>query len=69
MRARFRVTRTVTTHECPWLTEAVLEGTEVFEYRGADYGCINWLTGIAVTRQPHSAPFFEVPRNAVEVTP
>lgn len=40
-------------------------GMIVHEYRGATYGCVT-PAGVAVTLQPGTTPFYEVPRDAVE---
>lgn len=40
-------------------------GMIVHEYKGATYGCIT-PAGVAVTLQPGTTPFYEVPRDAVE---
>ncbi|HTV71177.1 MAG TPA: hypothetical protein VMF90_21825 [Rhizobiaceae bacterium] len=60
----YRVSRAVTKEECPWLDEAVAEGTRVFDYSGVTYGCIR--AGKAVTRERGETPFFELPRDALE---
>ena len=60
-----KLNRDVYSLECPWLTEPLLEGMEVYKYNGYTYGCIT-DTGIAVTEIEGETPFFEVPRDAVE---
>lgn len=56
--------RNVTKKECYWLDEDLLKGTVVYEYGGCTYGCIS-SNGIAVTKKPDKAPFFEVPLDAI----
>ena len=63
---RYRITRTLTSEECWWLSETVNEGEVVYEYLGYTYGAIS-PAGIPVSRVPDEIPFFEVPRDAVEV--
>ena len=64
-----RITRTLTTEECPWLDEPIAEGTVVWSFRGYTYGCIT-PSGVAVSAVRGEHPFFEVPLDAViEVAP
>jgi len=57
--------RNVTHGECPWLDLTGLpEGTVVYEYSGYTYGCIS-DNGIAVSNEPDSSPFYEVPADSV----
>lgn len=58
-----KLSRAVTTAECPWLEEDLPAGLEVHEFTGCTYGCVG--AGIAVTREAGVNPFFEVPRDAV----
>jgi hypothetical protein len=60
----FRLSRTVTTDECPWLDADIPAGTRVERYAGDTYGCIG-PNGIAVC-YGGKEPFFEVPRNALK---
>lgn len=58
------VTRDITPRECPWLEKTVLEGTAVFQYPGPTYGLIS-PDGVAVTLEPITPPFFQLPRAAL----
>lgn len=60
----FTVTRTVTPEECHWLDAEVPEGTRVYAYWGATYGCVSG-EGVAVTKERGVTPFFELPRTAL----
>ena len=57
-------TRDVTRQECHWLDADVPAGTAVYRYHGPTYGCIG-PTGVAVTSEPDTTPFFELPRSAL----
>jgi len=59
----FRVSRTVTRGECPWLQRDILSGTLVRRFDGPTYGCIS-RSGIACSFTGHE-PFFELPRDAL----
>ena len=61
---KLKVTRNVTTKECPWLDETISEGAEVFKYTGYDYGCIS-SSGTAVGLKDGETPFFEIPTDAL----
>lgn len=65
--ARFVLVREVTRQECPWLKRTWQPGDEVFEFRGATYGCIT-PTGVACSVDGHN-PFFELPGNALVIKP
>ncbi len=56
--------RNVTTEECPWLKEDLNLGTILFEYRGYTFNCLT-SRGVAVTLEPDSFPFTEVPADSV----
>lgn len=60
----FVTTRLVTTEECPWLDADVEGGTTVYRYTGVTYGCIG-PHGVAVTSEPDTLPFFELPLSAL----
>lgn len=61
----YRTTRPVTTEECHWLDEDIPAGTTVYAYWGCTYGCCG--AGRAVTRERGQTPFFEMPRDALEL--
>lgn len=62
---RLIVTRTLTKAECHWLDEPIPEGTIVYPFTGYTYGCIS-PTGVAVCLRPETtAPFTEVPADAL----
>lgn len=58
-----RLTRDVTTAECPWLDADLPAGDLLFIYPGYTYGAIR--DGMPLTREPGETPFFEVPRDAI----
>lgn len=60
----YLVARDVTPQECPWLKQTIKQGSIVLAFHGNTYGCIG--TGVAVTESGGSAPFFEIPRDAIE---
>jgi hypothetical protein len=63
---KFRLTRTVTRKECPWLDRTFRKGTIVFRFYGCTYGSIG-PEGIAVTEDPEGKlPFTELPNDALE---
>jgi hypothetical protein len=62
----YKVTRVVTTSECPWLDKNMARGQAVYKYYGCTYGCVG-ETGIAVTVLPNAEPFFELPSSALEL--
>jgi hypothetical protein len=62
--SRLRITRTVTSDECDWLSEDACEGEIVFVFKGATYGTI--ADGVVVSRAgPYDNPFFEMPLDAL----
>jgi hypothetical protein len=54
---KFKVVRDVTPTDCTWLSETVKEGTIVFKYIGATYGCVG-PNGSAFTLVDGETPFF-----------
>jgi len=69
-RRTYRVTRDLTEAERESAGDPAYRritlGEVVHEYKAYTYGCIE--SGIAVSREPgDQGPFFEVPRDAVEV--
>jgi hypothetical protein len=58
------IMRDVTPNECPWLSETIKGGTEVFEYTRYTYGCIS-PKGQAVSMKEDENPFFEIPIDAL----
>jgi hypothetical protein len=48
----------------PWMDETIEPGTVVYEYVGYTYGVIG--EGVAVTREPRTFPFFELPESVIE---
>ncbi len=64
MATKIVLNRTVTKEECDWLDQNLPQGTELYLYEGCTYGCIS-ETGVAVTREPDTTPFFEVPTVAI----
>ena len=64
MNPSYRVTRDVTVDECPWLDNTVTEGTTVYEFHNATYGCVNEFA--ACLDPEGDYPFFELPYSAVE---
>lgn len=67
MAAKYRLTKTIDKSVQPWMdpTEVYKKGTIVYHYYGVTYGCIG-PNGVAVSLQPDTNPFFEVPRAALE---
>lgn len=67
---KLRLTRTIDEREQPWMADGAIKrvpkGVIVYPYGGCTYGCIS-DGGIAVSFEPGETPFFEVPRDAVEV--
>jgi hypothetical protein len=61
---KLRVTRDVTTSECPWLQEDIPAGTIVYPNRH-NHNLISH-NGWAVTKEPDGSPFFELPLDALE---
>jgi len=57
--------RTVTQKECPWLDADLPAGAQVWSYEGCTYGCTS-PSGVAVSAKAAEAPFFELPKDAVE---
>jgi hypothetical protein len=64
MARKGKLTRLVTTEECPWLGQNLKKGKVVYEFNGCTYGCI--ASGIAVSDKPDANPFYEIPHNAVK---
>ena len=63
-----RVTRDVTIDEDHnYLGRAVKEGEYFFTFIGVTYGCVDTCGGIALSEVEGQHPFFEFPRNAIEV--
>lgn len=62
---KLRINRSISLDECPWLENPIDAGTIVYRYGGVTYGCIG--AGLAVTLQEGKTPFFEIPRDSVEV--
>jgi len=56
--------RTLTKEECPWLDKTLPESMAVFEFVGDTFGVIT-EAGIAVSLEPNSYPFYQVPFSAV----
>ena len=63
---KYRLTRTVTQEECPWLDRTYKEGEEVFKYTNYTYGCITQY-GVACCDVEDETPFFELPMSALDV--
>jgi hypothetical protein len=62
------VKRDVTTDECHWLNETIKEGSVVYKFYGATYGCID--SGVAVTLSKEGKnPFFEMPYDSLNKLP
>lgn len=61
---KLRVTRDVTTSECPWLQEDIPAGTIVYPNRH-NHNLISH-NGWAVTKEPDGSPFFQLPLDALE---
>lgn len=59
--------RDVTKTECRWLDRDMTKGQIAFEYIGHTYGVVNTRTGIAVTLEADQTPFFELPRDALDI--
>lgn len=64
-RGCYMVTRDVTRDECPWLPESIPMGSLVYLYVGHTYMVIG--DSLPFTRRPQQPPFFELPRDAVEM--
>ena len=58
------INRLLKKSEYGWLYDDIAEGTEVYKYYGATYGCIGY-DGVAVTLEQNKIPFFEVPNDVV----
>lgn len=63
---KYKLKRTVSTTECPWLDENIEKGSIVYKYYGHTYGCISPL-GIACTMKEGETPFLEIPRDSLEL--
>lgn len=61
---KLRVTRDVTTTECPWLEEDIPAGSIVYPNRH-NYNLISY-NGWGVKKEPEGSPFFELPLSALE---
>ncbi len=63
-----RVTRDVAIdEEHNYADRAVKEGEYLFTFIGATYGCVDDCGGIALSEVEGKYPFFEFPRDAIEV--
>lgn len=62
---KYKLNRTVTKEECNWLDGDIPEGTIVYRFYGATYGCIG--PGIAVSYQEGQNPFFEMPYDSLDL--
>jgi hypothetical protein len=60
------VTRDVSRDECHWLSKGLKAGDTVWTFYGVTYGCIG-PGGTAMSWEPNTSPFFEVPNDAWEV--
>ena len=60
------LTRDVTTEECDWLDRDYLKGEKLFRYDGFTYGVIG-EDGVAVSEESQVLPFFEIPRDAIQM--
>ena len=63
---KYIVIRKIYTDECPWLYNDISSGTILFGFPGHTYGCVSG-NGRAVTLKDGETPFFEVPKDAIEV--
>jgi len=63
---KYEVARTVTTEECDWLEEDIKQGTIVYKFSGATYGCIG-PNGTAVSLTKGENPFFELPYDSLKL--
>ena len=62
-----RLTRAVSTGECPWLEKDLEAGAIVHLYTGYTYGTVDFRSGIAVTLAPGlDESFVELPASALE---
>ena len=59
------ITRDVSLDECDWLSAPLKAGDIVWTFYGVTYGCIG-PGGTAMSREPNTSPFFEVPNDAWE---
>jgi hypothetical protein len=65
----YLVKRDVTPNECHWLKQTIKEGTIVYKFYNATYGCVG-PNGVAVTNSPEGDyPFFEMPYNSLRELP
>jgi hypothetical protein len=64
------VTRDVAADEpCNYLGRAVSKGERFYTFHEPTYGAVDDINGIALSETTGQYPFFEFPRDAVEVTP
>ena len=49
-----------------WVPRDFLKGEIVYHFRGPTYGCIS-PHGIAITIKPGEGPFFELPRDSLDI--
>lgn len=68
MPERLRLTRDVTREECDWLDRDYRAGEIVWDYLGHTYGCCT-DSGRAVSQEPDTPPFFELPEEALAGSP
>jgi hypothetical protein len=62
------VTRPVTPDECDWLPRAFTPGEVLWVFYGPTYGAVDTERGIAMSEAPGTEPFFEFPRDALDMT-
>ena len=62
----YRLSRDVTTAECPWLDRDFAAGEIVHRYSGHTYGIIS-PSGVACCDEEGTTPFYEIPIDALEV--
>lgn len=55
----------LTPEKYPWLDETVSKDTVVYQYTGQTFGACS-DEGVAVSINPHTTPFFEVPLNLIK---
>lgn len=61
----YRLTRTISVRECPWLGHSLPAGALLWSWEGLTYGSVS-RDGKAMSRQQATFPFFEVPWDALE---
>ncbi|MEO8947313.1 MAG: hypothetical protein ABI308_02820 [Mucilaginibacter sp.] len=65
-REHYKLIRTVTTKECPWLYRTFKIGEIVYRYFGYTYKLIG-EHGSAFSKDVDIPPFFELPNDAVSI--